>query len=795
MAKRKTATLSGKENGERIESRILEERIQEAVAKGARHLEIDAFGQHGIGGRLFQSVKKPISVHVTGTPGQRLGSMGFPGTTIESMGPASNDTGWLNAGAEIIVRGNAGDGCCNAMAQGKVFIDGCIGARGMTMTKVNPRRSAPELWVLGSVGDYFAEFMAGGVAVVCGLDPRDPDNVLGYRPCVGMVGGKIFFRGSHQGFSRPDSKLTPISDEDWDWLKANLREFLKKLGKLKYSRKLSRRKDWQLLTAKTPFERISRKRRSVSQFRSEIWDGELGRGGLIGDLDNSDRTPVPLITTGVLRRYVPVWENLKYAAPCQSACPTGIPVRERWKLIRAGKHDQALELAMAYTPLPATVCGHLCPNLCMEHCTRGTQKMTPVDVSALGKASIGASLPDLPPVDEARIAIIGGGPAGMSVAWQLRLLGHEPVVYDMDKELGGKISSAIPGSRIPPEVLGAELERIRKVIGHVQLDSKLDRKGFDKLRQEFDFVVIAAGAQKPRVVPVPGKERLVPALDFLRRAKAGKMQPGKRLVVIGAGNVGCDVATVAAELGAEEMTLIDIQEPASFGKERQAAEAAGATFRWPCFTKEVTAEGVVLTNGELLPADTVVISIGDQPDLDFLSDTIATERGFVTVNDIYQTTEAHVFAVGDIVRPGLITDAIGAGRKAAQAIDAILAERRPASDTREMVEHSRVLLDYVDRYGETSETIDYTRMSLEYFDPRVREFKDLDACAGECSSCGECRDCGLCATICPQAAISRVDLGDGKFEMRADPDKCIGCGFCADGCPCGIWNLVANDPL
>jgi hypothetical protein len=103
----------------------------------------------------------------------------------------------------------------------------------------------------------------------------------------------------------------------------------------------------------------------------------------------------------------------------------------------------------------------------------------------------------------------------------------------------------------------------------------------------------------------------------------------------------------------------------------------GAKFRWPCFTKEITDEGLVLTTGELIPADTVVFSIGDQPDLDFLPPAIATNRGYVVVNDQGQTSESKVFAIGDIVRPGLLTDAIGAGRRAALAIGDMLAGRRP----------------------------------------------------------------------------------------------------------------------
>ena len=183
------------ENNIRVESRILEEHIQKAVEDGYRQIEVTAYGQHGIGGGCGGRATSTVKVDVLGTSGQRLGSMGFANTVIEVFGPASDDVGWLNAGAEIIVHGNATNGVANAMAQGKVYVDGDIGARGMTMTKHNPRFEPPELWVFGKVGDSFAEFMAGGIAVVCGARRRrSNNNVLGYRPCVGMVGGKIFFR-------------------------------------------------------------------------------------------------------------------------------------------------------------------------------------------------------------------------------------------------------------------------------------------------------------------------------------------------------------------------------------------------------------------------------------------------------------------------------------------------------------------------------------------------------------------------------------------------------------------------
>ena len=107
--------------------------------------------------------------------------------------------------AEIVVHGNVGNGCANAMAQGQIYVAGNIGARGMTMTKQNPRFDPPELWILGSAGDYFGEFMAGGIAVICGYEAQIPENILGYRPFVGMVGGKVFFRGPCGGCNHPRS--------------------------------------------------------------------------------------------------------------------------------------------------------------------------------------------------------------------------------------------------------------------------------------------------------------------------------------------------------------------------------------------------------------------------------------------------------------------------------------------------------------------------------------------------------------------------------------------------------------
>ncbi|HNY49759.1 MAG TPA: FAD-dependent oxidoreductase [Smithella sp.] len=777
MTRKESKKIAGQENGIRVESRVLEEQIQRAVADGYHHIEITAYGQHGLGGRLWRAGDKQIKVDVTGTSGQRLGSMGFANTVVEVFGPASDDVGWLNAGAHIIVHGNATNGVGNAMAQGKIYIDGDIGARGMTMTKHNPRFEPPELWVFGRAGDSFAEFMAGGIAVICGVGAESKQDVLGYRPCVGMVGGKIFFRGRQSSYSSSDARLvTDLPDDEWQWLKNNLKKFLQAIGKQYLCEELTaKRSDWQLLIALKPHEKKGRALRPMNVFHQESWDKELGRGGLIGDLTSADRSPIGLITTGELRRFIPVWANEKYLPPCQAHCPTGIPVQKRWELIRKGKMQEAVDLALEYTPFPATVCGYLCPNLCMQNCSRKTVNLPSVDVTVLGKSSLEAKEPKPLAATGKKIAVIGGGAAGLSVAWQLWMKGHDAVIFEGRKQLGGKITETIPQSRIPDEVVDHEINRFAKSVRHIHLNASLTREKFKKLKNEYDFIVIAAGAAQPRKINVPGMDRAIPALDFLKQSKLNCVKVGKKVVIIGAGNVGCDAATEAFRLGAKSVTLIDVQQPASFGVERRHAEAAGAKFLWPRFTKAITAKGVELTDGEILPADTVIVAVGDVPDLSFLPEEVATKNGFIVVDEQYRTSDEQTFAIGDAVRPGLLTEAIGAGRIAARTIDNLLKG-----------------------VGETYDQlppIDFHRVKTEYFDARIKSFSDPVSCAANCASCASCRDCGMCETICPQNAISRKALNGDNYEYEVNEELCIGCGFCAGVCPTGVWEIVENKPL
>lgn len=313
------------------------------------------------------------------------------------------------------------------------------------------------------------------------------------------------------------------------------------------------------------------------------------------------------------------------------------------------------------------------------------------------------------------------------------------------------------------------------MLPHIHIKQPLTRKDVERLRADHDYVILATGASRPRLLPVEGGERQVSSLEFLEKAKADAIRPGKNVVIIGAGNVGCDVATEAKRLGAESILLIDIQKPAAFGVEREEAEKAGAVFRWPCFTRAFTKKGVLLEDGELIPADTIVTAIGDAPVLDFLPESVLVEKGRVMVNEYGQTTDPRIFAIGDMVGQGLITDAIGAGRKAAQAICDMAAGRLPEMDSRDILKLERV--------------------HLEYFDPRVPAKEELGGCGSQCASCGSCRDCGICVAVCPRGAIARKEEKAGGFAYEVDANRCIACGFCAGACPCGVWDLHPAVPL
>ena len=749
----------------RTSTQNLMQEIWDAIDEGFTDFEIDACGQHNIGGSLWSKNGDELNFHIK-NPGQRVGAMGAKGTNIYVEGSAPADTGWLNSGAKIIVSGDSGDTTGHCAASGKIYVAGNVGTRSGALMKKDPKFDAPELWILKSTGSFSFEFMGGGLAVVCGVDCENMPSVLGDRACVGMVGGIVYVRGNIKNLS-DDVFLLDLDEKDREFLTSGLKTYLFEIRKEKYYDELCDFSKWHKIVAKTYEERQKQNNISLKTFRTNKWFEEIG-GSIFSDLITDDFKACDLVQTGESRLRKPAWKNYAYSAPCEYNCPIKIPTQKRFSLLRAGKIKEALELVLDYSPFPASVCGQVCPNLCLSHCSRGTFD-EPLDVKMLGSLSKDIKVKSVPITHNPKIAIIGSGVAGISTAWQLLRKGYDVEIFEQDDKIGGKLSQVIPEERLHKEILDAELERFKSTGVKIHTKTKVTPELFSEFEEKFDAIVIAIGGHNPVVIPFEGYERLIKGLNFLKDAKNGKKYNlGKKVVVIGAGNAAMDVITeVYKQGGVEEVTAIDIQEPSAFEKEIKTAEKLGAKILWPCFTQKITEEGVYLKDGRFLEADSVIISVGDRPIFDFLNKDYLDEKSRIQINEFMQTKNSKVFAIGDAIKPGLFTNAIATGKHAAENIIKFLnnEELAPIKE-KDLIPPKRIKSEYYECYN-----------------------SNCDNEQNRCMSCGYCRDCGLCKQSCPQNAISRIEKEDGKFEYVSDPNKCIGCGICAGLCPCGIWEI------
>ncbi len=761
------------EDDKRTSTQNLLQEIWSAIDEGYTDFEINACGQHNIGGSAWSKNGDELNFYIK-NPGQRVGSMGAKGTNIYVEGSAPADTGWLNSGAKIVVNGDSGDTTGHCAASGKIYIAGNVGTRSGALMKKDPKFDAPELWVLGSTGSFSFEFMGGGVAVICGLNCENMQSVLGDRACVGMVGGIIYVRGNIKNLS-DDVYLLDLDENDKDFLVTGLKTYLSEINKEEYYDKLctfeqeqnSFAPTWHKIVAKTYEERKKHNDISLKTFRVNKWFEEIG-GSIFSDLIEDDFKSYDLVQTGESRLRKPNWKNYAYSAPCEYNCPIKIPTQKRFSLLRAGKIKEALELVLDYSPFPASVCGQVCPNLCLSHCSRGTFD-EPLDVKMLGNLSKDINAKAVEITHGEKIAIIGAGVAGLSAAWQLSRKGYEVEIFEADDKIGGKLSQVIPEERLHKEILETELKRFKSTGVKIHTSTKVTQTLFSELEQNFDAIILAIGGHNPVVIPFEGYERLIKGLNFLKDCKNGiKYNLGKKVVVIGAGNAAMDVITeVYKQDGIEEVTAIDIQEPSAFEKEIKNAEKLGAKIMYPCFTQKITEQGVYLKDGRFLEADSVIISVGDRPIFDFLDKNYLDEKSRIQVNEFMQTQNPKVFVAGDAIKPGLFTNAIADGKHCAENIIKFLNNEtlKPVKE-KDLIPAKRIKSEYYECYN-----------------------SNCDNEQNRCMSCGYCRDCGLCKQSCPQNAISRIEHEDGKFEYVSDSEKCIGCGICAGLCPCGIWEI------
>ena len=766
-----TTIIDSLQDGKRLSTKELLDLIYEKIEMGFNEFKILASGQHDIGGPLWSKDGKPLIFHIT-NPGQRVGSMGMAGTKIIVKGSAPADIGWLNSGAEITVLGDAGDTAAHCQASGKIYVGGRVGTRSGALMKHDPKFEEPEFWVLKNTGSFSFEFMGGGRAVVCGYGCENMESVLSNRSCCGMVGGVVYVRGNVKGLTN-DVDIYELDDNDKNFLKSGLIRFLNEIDKSEIYEELTEFSQWKKILAKPYDKKVKKVPYTIKEFREQKWV----KGGIFSEFFGEEFEVTDVINTGDNRLRVPNWENNLKTPPCEFDCPVSIPTQKRIELLRNGETDRALNLIYEYSPFPASVCGQVCPNLCMQNCTRSFVdehiKIQNLGIESFKHVDIKVFEPD----KKQKIAIIGAGAAGLSCAWSLSRLGYETEIFEKDSDIGGKLRQVIPSDRLNQETLAAELEIIKNAGIKINTNYKIDKDEFERFKKEYDAVVVAIGAHNPATLPIEGNERIIKGLDFLKLINKGeKFKIGKNVVIIGAGNAAMDVVIGAYKMGAKNVTAIDIQKPSAFDKEIDHAKSLGAKILYPCFTEKITEEGVHLKDGRILKADSVIISIGDRPVFDFLDEKYLNERKWPLINEFNQSEKnKKVFFIGDCTRQGLFCDAIGKGRETAINLDNMFNKRElKLFKTKEKIKPEELKCNYYPTMKGSeiyaSDTLDETN---------------------RCLSCAVCRDCKMCMNSCPKGAIERVELND-EFAYISDETKCIGCGICAGVCPCGIWTMTSN---
>lgn len=297
MTKYKIKTLI---NDVRMSTQELLQLINLKIEEGVRDFDIEACGQHDIGGSVWAK-KGKLTFHIT-NPGQRVGAMGMEGTKIVVDGSAPADIGWLNSGAKIVVKGDAGDTAAHCAAGGKIYVSGRVGTRSGALMKHDPKFEQPEFWVLKNTGSFSFEFMGGGIAVICGYESEDLSSVLGNRSCVGMVGGTVYVRGAVEGLS--DSvEIKKLDKYDKDFLKSGMPDFLKEIGRKELLEELLNFSEWMKIVP------ASLKKQSDKLTLAEFKESQWFKNGLFGDLLEDDGGRYSLAEPAMSRLRKPVWDK------------------------------------------------------------------------------------------------------------------------------------------------------------------------------------------------------------------------------------------------------------------------------------------------------------------------------------------------------------------------------------------------------------------------------------------------------------------------------------------------------
>ncbi|ATW24035.1 molybdopterin-dependent oxidoreductase [Candidatus Formimonas warabiya] len=523
--------------------------------------------------------------------------------------------------------------------------------------------------------------------------------------------------------------------------------------------------------------------------------------------------------------------------PCRQACPANTDCQGYVGLIANGRYQEALELIKEQLPLPASI-GRVCPHPCEEACRRQLVE-EPVSIAWLKQfvadadlASGDAFMPEIKAPSGKKVAVVGGGPAGLTASYFLAKEGHQVVVFEAMPKAGGMLRYGIPQYRLPKEVLDQEIATIENMGVEIQTNVKIGRDiKLNYLRENFDAVYLAIGAWASSGMRCPGEklDGVIGGIEFLEAVALNKpVQLGKKVAVVGGGNTAMDACRTAVRLGAEEVYLLyrrTRSEMPAADIEVIEAEEEGVIFQFLVAPIEIMGENGKATHIKLqqmelgepdasgrrkpvpipgaeknLEVDNVIAAIGQQVVPEGMDGVTLTKWNTIVADEhTYMTNIPGVFAGGDAINegPGIAIEAISDARKAADVICSylegeIIPYQAPYYAKREdltaddFADREKVYRPHMGHLHPEERKHNFSEIVFGYTEEQAK--KDAMRCL-ECG-CGDIFECKLIHYanryhVDPARVAGEVHKRNYKDEhpfIDRNPDKCILCGLCVRVC-------------